>query len=243
MRTFGLIGHRLSHSFSKKYFSQKFITENIIDAHYELFQLEDINEFPELLDSEPNLVGLNVTLPYKEAVIPYLDAIDDSAATVGAVNTIHLTDGKRIGYNTDVYGFEKSLRPLLQEHHKRALILGTGGAAKAVAFVLQRLGIDYHFVSRKPKYEQLGYQNITENMLRIFHVIINTTPLGMSPNINASPDIPYEHLTEEHLLFDLVYNPIMTRFLEKGQEHNAVIKNGLEMLHFQAEKAWEIWNE
>jgi len=242
MKTLGLIGYPLSHSFSKKHFSEKFERENIEGLQYELFPLESIEEFPDLLKKNPDIVGLNVTIPYKEAVIPYLDEIDESAA-FGAVNTIKFENGKLRGFNTDVYGFEHSIKPLLQAHHTAALILGTGGAAKAVASVFGRLRIAYKYVSRTPSEGQFSYKNIDENTIKNHTVIVNTTPLGMYPNAEYCPRLPYEKLSDKHLFYDLVYNPNVTTFLKNGKKQGTSIKNGLDMLYLQAERAWEIWNE
>lgn len=241
IKTLGLIGYPLTHSFSKKYFTEKFERENIEGWQYELFPLEKIGDLPDLLNQEPSIVGLNVTIPYKEAVIPYLDEVDESAA-FGAVNTIKIMGGKRIGFNTDVYGFEVSLKPMLKAQHQAALILGTGGAAKAVASVLERLGITCQYVSRRPSDGQISYKNIDKNTINKHTLIVNTTPLGMYPNVANCPDLPYEMLTDKHILYDLVYNPNVTTFLKNGKKHKSYVKNGLEMLYLQAERAWEIWN-
>jgi shikimate dehydrogenase len=250
MRTFGLIGFPLTHSFSQKYFSEKFEKENITDAIFENFPLQDINDFPALIRSKPSLCGLSVTIPYKKDIIKFLDKRDAFAKAIGAVNCIKvgLTSVDRpptlFGFNTDVYGFEKSLKPLLKKKYNNALILGTGGAAKAVAYVLQNLGIAYSFVSRnqRPAVSSSSYSDLSKEIIATHTLIVNTTPLGMFPNVNQCPPIPYEHLTEKHLLYDLVYNPEETLFLKKGKEKGAQIKNGLEMLQLQADKAWEIWN-
>ncbi len=242
MKILGLVGFPLSHSFSKKYFTEKFEQENIAGWQYELFPLERIEELSGLLAKNPLIVGLNVTIPYKEAVIPYLDEVDSSAA-FGAVNTIKIQGGKLRGFNTDVYGFEESLKPLLKAHHRAALVLGTGGAAKAVASVLARLGIGCTYVSRTPHEGQFSYKNIDENILDTHTIIVNTTPLGMYPKVEFCPDLPYEKLTDKHLLYDLVYNPNVTTFLKNGKKQGTHIKNGLEMLYLQAERAWSVWNE
>ncbi len=236
----GLIGYPLSHSFSKKYFAEKFEQEGIEGWHYDLFPLDNIDKLPLLLEQEPTLVGLNVTIPYKEAVIPYLDKIDESAA-FGAVNTIKIEDGKLTGFNTDVYGFEHSLIPFLKPYHKQALILGTGGAAKAVASVLNKLNIAHQYVSRTPSNQQLSYDNLNKNIIESHLLIINTTPLGMQPNIKSFPKLAYKYITSRHVLYDLVYNPEKTIFLNQGKYYGADIKNGLEMLYLQAERAWSIW--
>lgn len=242
---YGLIGYPLSHSFSKKYFKEKFEKESIPDSFYELFPLESINELPELIAGLPNLRGLNVTIPYKQAVIPFLNEIDEEAAAVGAVNTIQIRDGQLKGFNTDVYGFEVSLREFLKNAPKpikKALILGTGGAAKATAFVLKKMDIDYLLVSRTSTKGDIDYKNIDEKILSDHLLIVNTTPLGMYPSIDTFPDISYHYLTETHYLYDLVYNPEVTSFMRQGAERGAKSHNGLKMLYLQAEKAWEIWN-
>lgn len=249
-RQFGLIGFPLTHSFSKKYFSDKFEREGIEDCHYELFPLKTIDELPSLIKSCPHLVGLNVTIPYKQKVFQYLNEVDEEAEKVGAVNTIKIQNGRLKGYNTDVYGFEKSLIHLLKidsDHKensfpKKALILGTGGAAKAVAHVLKKLNIDISFVSRTINKGDLTYSELDHNSLKNHALIINTTPLGTSPNVEFCPDIPYDFLSESHFLYDLVYNPEKSLFLTKGENKNTQTSNGLEMLYLQAEKAWEIWN-
>jgi shikimate dehydrogenase len=242
MRRFGLIGKKLGHSFSKRYFTEKFVREGIADAVYELYELPEISELPYLLVREPELEGLNVTVPYKEAVIPYLDTLDESAANIGAVNTIKLVQGKAIGYNTDFIGFRDTLLdflPAIPGHS--ALVLGTGGAAKAVWAALAALAIPYTSVSRDPAPNQLSYASITPEVLQHYALIINTTPLGMAPNAESAPAIPYEALTPGHYLYDLVYNPAETVFLRKGREAGAHTLNGLPMLHAQAEAAWQIW--
>lgn len=244
-RLFGLIGYPLSHSFSKKYFTEKFEKEAITGCYYELFPLKQIDEFPQLVQQYSNFKGMNVTLPYKQLVIPYLDELDEAAREVGAVNTIAFSNGKLKGYNTDIYGFERSLIRLLssRKHNpKKALVLGTGGAAQAVIYVLNKLNISPKFVSRRPGDDVLIYDDLTEKILMEHRLIINTTPLGMSPNINNLPPIPYHYIGSEHFLFDLVYNPAETAFLKKGKTAGAATSNGLEMLFLQAEKAWEIWN-
>lgn len=246
MRKFGLIGYPLSHSFSKKYFSEKFEKEGIEDAQYELYPLKAIEELPRLIKTTPALVGLNITIPYKEQVIPFLDELDEKAETIGAVNTIILENGKLKGHNTDYDGFKSSLIKWLGSKPlpEKALILGTGGASKAVKAVLDDLAIQNNFVSRTPIEGQLTYSELENSeIFNTSNLIINTSPLGMSPNTEALPDLPYDQLTEHHLLFDLVYNPLLTAFMQKGLDENCWVKNGLEMLHGQAEKAWEIWNK
>lgn len=246
MNIFGLIGYPLSHSFSKKYFTQKFEVENILDCQYELFPIEKIEELSTLLQHNSAIKGLNVTIPYKEAVLSYMSKLDESATTVGAVNTIKVTPHGLEGYNTDVYGFEQSLINLIQKSNRpfpnQALVLGTGGAAKAVNFVLKKLNIQSHLVSRNVKKAKFCYENIDQYVLNEHQLIINTTPLGMSPNVETYPLLPYEYIGKNHLLFDLVYNPGKTVFLKKGEAKGAAIQNGMEMLRGQAEKAWEIWN-
>ena len=245
-RLFGLIGRVLSHSFSKNYFSEKFVKEDIPNCRYELFPIPDIEAFPNLLKQFPNLVGLNVTIPYKQSVIKYLDELKGGAAEIEAVNTIKIEDGKLIGFNTDIIGFEVSLRRLLPNDSnlwpQSALVLGTGGAAKAINYVLDKLGIEFQTVSRTPEKGDLTYSALGHEQLEATHLIINTTPLGMAPKVDACPDIPYEKIGSTHFLFDLVYNPEKTLFLEQGEFQKASIKNGLEMLHLQAEAAWDIWN-
>jgi shikimate dehydrogenase len=239
---FGLIGYPLSHSFSKQYFTKKFEELQRTDCSYELFPIENIDQFPDLIKNQPNLRGLNVTIPYKEAIIPYLDEVDETAKKIGAVNTIKISNGKLIGYNTDAFGFHQSIKPFVKSHHHRALILGTGGASKAVVHVLEKVGLDCLFASRSPEGEnQLHYDQINEYVLNFHQLIINTTPLGMSPNVDQCPAIPYEFITDKHLLCDLVYNPEETLFMQKGKAKGATVLNGLNMLHQQAEKAWEIW--
>lgn len=237
----GLIGYPLSHSFSKGYFTQKFQKENILHHEYETYPIEKI-EMVEGLMNHGGLSGLNVTIPYKEVVIPFLDELDATAQEIGAVNTIKISNGKKIGYNTDCHGFQKSFEPQLQAHHKKALVLGTGGASKAVIYALKQLGIQYQYVSRTASNENISYDQVTPELLKEYTVIINTSPVGMYPNIDTFPPLPYEALTKEHYLYDLVYNPEVTSFLQKGLDQGATIKNGLDMLYLQAEKAWEIWD-
>lgn len=244
MRNFGLIGFPLGHSFSKRYFSEKFETEKI-DARYELYELEKIEKFSDLIQ-DVELSGLSVTIPYKEQVIPYLHELDETAAQIGAVNAIRFirTADKLIlkGYNTDAIGFENSLKPHLKPQHNKALILGTGGASKAIIYVLGKLGIECKSVSRTAQNGQLSYADLNENLLADYKLIVNATPLGTFPNTNACPDIPYQYLSNEHLLFDVVYNPSETLFMKKGIEKGAYALNGEAMLIGQAVAAWEIWN-
>ena len=241
---FGIIGYPLSSSFSQKFFNEKFAKENI-DAFYDLHPIEDIEKFRDLV-TEIDFCGMNVTIPYKQQVIPFLNSLDETAEQIGAVNVIKFVkkDGQQTltGYNTDAIGFENSLKPLLKPWHTKALVLGTGGASKAVAYVLRKNGIDFRFVSRTPKDGQFSYEDINADIMAEYTLIVNCTPLGMYP-VDACPDIPYECITDKHLLYDLIYNPAKTLFLEKGEKQGATIKNGLEMLHGQAVAAWKIWNE
>lgn len=241
MRLFGLIGYPLTQSFSKKYFTEKFLKEDIGDAAYELFEIENICLLHSVLDNK-NLCGFNVTIPYKKEVISFLSSIDSEAEAIGACNCIKITEGKLKGFNTDAPAFEKSLLPLLKAHHKNALILGTGGASNAVCFVLKKLGIEYKFVSRTEKPDSYTYEQLNRNIIEDNTLIINTTPLGSFPKVENAPQLPYEYLTPIHYLYDLVYNPPVTLFLQKGRERGAAIKNGYEMLVGQAELSWQIWN-
>ena len=244
MKQFGLIGYPLSHSFSKGYFAEKFAKENINDSKYDTFPLAKIEDFIPLCEAYPSLVGLNVTIPYKEQIIPYLDSLDVEAKAIGAVNTIKFHNGQKIGYNSDCYGFEMSLIPLLQPHHTSALILGTGGASKAVEYVLKKLNISYQYVSRNKTENTITYAELNEgNKLQNTHLIINTTPVGMYPNTDTCPPIMYNQLNAHFLLYDLVYNPEETLFLKHGKACGAQTKNGLEMLYLQAERSWQIWND
>jgi len=240
--TFGLIGKVLGYSFSKKYFSQKFLEEGLSNCVYENFELEEIAAFSHLIKKTTNLKGLNVTIPYKTEVISFLDELDEAAKAIGAVNTIKIVDGKLFGYNTDVVGFENSIKPLLQKHHTKALILGTGGAAKAIQYVFGKMGIGFQLVSRRAKDNAISYSNINEAILNEHHIIVNTSPLGTFPDVEACADLPYQLLGKKHILYDLVYNPAETAFLKKGKEKGATIKNGLQMLQLQAEASWQIWN-
>jgi shikimate dehydrogenase len=240
---FGLVGKGINYSFSRAYFAEKFKAEGL--AHnYVNFDLKNISELNAVFQIYKNLKGLNVTIPYKEAVIPLLDKLNKKATKIGAVNTIKISKkGKRIGYNTDFYGFKKSLQPHLKKYHKKALILGTGGASKAIAYALKKLNIDYYYVSRSKK-EGVSYiySELTKSIISDHKIIINCTPIGTYPHINACPDIPYIGVDEQHILFDLIYNPEETKFLSYGITQNATILNGKKMLELQAEKSWEIWN-
>jgi shikimate dehydrogenase len=247
MKKYGLIGYPLTHSFSKRYFTEKFETEKI-DSTYENFEIDNISKFPEIIKNNPELAGLNVTIPYKEQVIPFLDELNDSAKEIGAVNTVKIiktANGTFLkGFNTDTFGFETSLKPLLKDHHKQALILGTGGASKALKYVLRKLGIEFISASiEELKENEIRYEAIDEKMMRERLLIINATPLGTYPKVETFPNIPYEFITEKHLLFDLVYNPEVTQFMAKGLQKGATVKNGYEMLLNQAIKSYEIWNE
>ncbi|MBD3582637.1 shikimate dehydrogenase family protein [Flavobacterium selenitireducens] len=241
-KVFGLVGRDISYSFSKNHFTEKFKSLGLEDFRYDNFDIPDISELPEILKT-PDLGGLNVTIPYKEDVMPHLDLLSEKAKKVGAVNAIRFTKtGKSKGYNTDVYGFKQALLPLLQPHHTRALILGTGGASKAVAYALNKLGIFYTFVSREDKPGMIDYNRINATTFDNYQIVINCTPLGTHPNISECPPLPYEYFTDKHIAFDLVYNPSETEFMKRAAQHGAVAKNGYEMLVFQAEKAWRIWN-
>lgn len=247
MRKYGLLGYPLTHSFSKRYFTEKFENEKI-DSTYQNFEIDYINKFPKVVEDNPEVVGFNVTIPYKEQVIQFLDDLNDSAREIGAVNTIRVErrgDGLFLkGFNTDTYGFETSLKPLLKDHHKKALILGTGGASKALKYVLNKLGIEFISASiEELKENEIHYEDIDEKVMAERLLIINATPLGTFPKVDTFPNIPYECITGKHLLFDLVYNPEITQFLAKGKAKGASIKNGYEMLLGQAIRSYEIWNE
>jgi shikimate dehydrogenase len=241
----GLIGKNISYSFSSGYFLDKFKKMNITELTYKNFDIPAVEEFPFLVyHREEEFKGFNVTIPYKQSIIKYLSELDADAAKIGAVNTIKVTEeNELIGYNTDIYGFENSLKPLLKEYHSKALILGTGGASKAVVFVLNKLNISYKIVSRNPSSEnEISYVDLSEEIMTSHKLIINSSPVGTHPNIKECPKIPYEYISDTHYLFDLIYNPEVTMFLQKGKNAGAAIKNGLEMLELQAEKSWEIWN-
>jgi shikimate dehydrogenase len=246
MRRFGLIGFPLGHSFSREYFAEKFAGEGISDAIYENFPLEDIELFPQLIYKIQDLKGLNVTIPHKTNIIRFISETDKDAEVVGAVNVINIMQEgslKRLkGYNTDIYGFRESLVPFLKPHHNKALILGTGGSSLAVRYVLTSLGINFINISRTTSPLSISYNDLSDDLLNESTLIINTTPLGMYPDIESCPDINYSVLTEKHILYDLVYNPEKTKFMRKGEEQGCTVVGGLRMLHLQAEKAWEIWN-
>ena len=246
MQTYGLIGYPLGHSFSAKYFTAKFYAEHI-EATYRNFEIPTIDLLPDIIRKNPTLKGLNVTIPYKETVIPLLDELSDEAKSIGAVNVIKIIrkgyQTRLIGYNADIIGFTQSIRPLLKPHHKQALVLGTGGASKAVTNGLRQLGLNYLYVSRHQRPDGLIYPNLTPDFLKTYPVVVNCTPLGMYPRIDTCPDIPYEALNTHNLLYDLVYNPQETLFLKQGKQQGAVTKNGLEMLHLQAEASWSFWNQ
>lgn len=246
MKKYGLIGYPLTHSFSKRFFTEKFEKENI-DAVYENFEIDSISLFPEVVKNNPKVVGLNVTIPYKEQVIPYLNELDEAAEKVGAVNTVKIKRANNDiwlkGFNTDTYGFETTLKPYLKAHHKKALILGTGGASKAIKFVLNKLDIDFISASiEELKEKEIRYEEIDEKVMNERLLIINATPLGTYPKTETFAPIPYEFIGDKHLLFDLVYNPEETVFMKKGKEKGATVKNGYEMLLQQALKSYEIWN-
>jgi shikimate dehydrogenase len=249
-RRYGLIGRPLGHSFSKEHFTRQFAQEGLKDHRYDLFELETIDRFPALLHDIPRLCGLNVTIPYKETVIPYLDALDPLAAAVGAVNTIVIRDGRTTGHNTDVQGFRTLLNPLVgtladadSDIRTRALVLGSGGASRAVAFVLRELNLRFRVVSRSRERGDLTWDLLDPTVVGVCRLIINTTPLGMHPNVGAAPPLPYSALTEKHALIDLVYNPEETLFLKQGRKHGARTIGGLGMLKAQAEETWKIWSE
>lgn len=246
MDIYGLIGHPLGHSFSKKFFNEKFKNESI-DAEYRNFDIDSIASFSAIIEEEQTLKGLNVTIPYKEQIIPYLDELSEEAQAIGAVNVIKISrqDGKVSlkGYNSDVIGFTDSIRPLLNDTHRKALILGTGGASKAIRYGLKKLGIDTTFVSRTPKHGMLTYSNLSKEIMKEYTVIVNCSPVGMFPHTDECPDLPYHYMSSGHILYDLVYNPEETLFMRLGREHGAITKNGLEMLILQALASWKFWNE
>ena len=242
MRQFGLIGFPLSHSFSKGYFANHFLTENILDAQYENYSIESIDLFTDLWKNNPSLKGLNVTIPYKKVVIPFLQHSSSVVQSIQACNCIKLHEGALYGYNTDVIGFEQSLLPYLASHHQKALIFGTGGAAAAVEWVLKKLGISYQLVSRTASDGCISYAALSPAVIAAHTLLIHTSPVGMFPNTEEAPNVPYEAITSKHHLYDLVYNPAVTKFLAKGAAQGATTQNGLDMLHLQANASWEIWN-
>ncbi len=246
MKKYGLIGNPLGHSFSKGYFNEKFSNENI-DAEYVNFEIPTIDDLPAVIAENKNLCGLNVTIPYKEKVISYLDEVTTDARAIGAVNVIRIErsakgEPKLIGYNSDIVGFTQSIEPMLENHHKKALILGTGGASKAIFHGLKKLGIEAIFVSRRNMAGTVQYKDITPEVIQEYNVIVNCTPCGMYPHTDECPDLPYEAITEKNLLYDLIYNPDQTLFMRKGAERGAKVKNGLEMLLLQAFDSWRFWN-
>lgn len=246
MKTYGLIGYPLGHSFSRGYFTD-FFAQQAIEAEYKNFELPSIEQLPSLLESKETLCGFNVTIPYKQQVFAYLDELDEAAQAIGAVNVVKVIDkeGKQYlkGYNSDYIGFTESIRPLLKPHHTRALILGTGGASKAVNFALRQMGIETLYVSRTAREGIITYNDLTPELMAQHTIIVNTTPLGMHPKVNECPPIDYSTITEQHLLYDVIYNPTKTLFLQHGEEHGATISNGMDMLIGQAKAAWKIWEE
>lgn len=242
MKKFGLIGKNISYSFSRKFFQEKF-NQLQIDATYENFDLQHIEELKLVLQKNKSLNGLNVTIPYKESILPFLDELSPEAQQIQAVNTIKISNNQLVGYNTDAFGFMKSLFPILEKQHTHALILGTGGASKAVANALKSMGIEYRFVSRNPQQQDLAYADLDETIIQEHQLIINCTPVGTHPKVKESPALPYQFLESSHLLYDLVYNPPITEFLAKGKIRGCSIYNGKKMLEYQAERAWQIWNE
>lgn len=242
MPCFGLLGYPLSHSFSQKYFTEKFARLGLTDYVYENFSLPDIAELKNILESRKDLLGFNITIPYKKQIMDFLQETSPVVADIGACNCVRILDGKLIGYNTDVVGFEASLSPFLKPYHTRALILGTGGASVAVEYVLRKKGIGYANVSRTSSTKGITYGDITKEVMAAHLLIINTTPLGMYPNVANAPDIPYQFLDSRHHLYDLIYNPVETVFLANGRKHGATVQNGQEMLVLQAEESWRIWN-
>lgn len=241
MKIYGLVGRNIDYSFSRGYFAEKFSKENLLNHEYQNFDIETIEQIDEILKNK-TIKGLNITIPYKQEIISYIDELDTTAKEIGAVNVIKIKNGKSIGFNSDYYGFYESIRPYLKEYMDRALILGTGGASKAITHALKTLKIDFTYVSRNPDFSEISYSQLDEYTLNSYKIIINCTPLGTYPNIDESPYIPYESITEKHLLYDLIYNPPITSFMEKGMKKGATVINGHKMLTLQAEKSWEIWN-
>lgn len=242
MDKYGLIGFPLGHSFSRSYFTEKFKREGI-DAQYDNYPIEDARQLLDIVANNPELRGLNCTIPHKQAILPLLDELSDEAQCIGAVNVIQIRNGRLKGYNSDIIGFTESLRPLLRSHHTKALVLGTGGASKAICAGLEKLGIEWRYVSRTPRDNGLTYADLTPDIMLEYTVIVNCSPVGMHPHVDEAPALPYECLTSRHLLFDLVYNPLETRFMQLGKGRGATVKNGLEMLHLQADASWKFWNE
>lgn len=244
MKIYGLIGLSLSHSFSKRYFSDKFKTDQITDSEYRNFEIKDPDEEILVLKSNPDIRGLNVTIPYKSIIIPFLDELTNECREVNACNCIKIKNGKWIGYNTDIIGFEKTFVPHLKPYHRKALILGTGGAANAVAFVMKKLNIDFLKVSRKkePVHGVINYGDVSGELLKDYNIVINASPVGMFPKVDEYPPLPYGFITPQHYFFDLIYNPAKTMFLSIAEEYGAFIENGDRMLSIQAEESWDIWN-
>jgi shikimate dehydrogenase len=244
MKLYGLIGYPLGHSFSKKYFTEKFIKEGITDCRYELFAIPSIKDLPLVINSNPDLKGLNVTIPYKQNVLEYVNETSDAVKKIGAANTIKFDGDKIIAYNTDVIGFENSLLQKLKPSHQKALVLGTGGSSKAIQYVLKKLGIDFLLVTRSQSLQQgsINYSMVDEAIIKDHQLVINCTPVGMYPNVNEYPQLPYKFLSDQHYLYDLIYKPEKTLFLKRGEERGARIQNGLDMLTIQAEESWKIWN-
>ena len=243
MKVFGIIGKPLKHSFSPAYFNDKFKELGLKDYIYRTFELNEVSDFEELCRKEKELCGLNVTIPYKEAILPYLDVVDEAAKNIGAVNTITFKNNKKRGYNTDVIGFEKTIQPLLKPNHKKALILGTGGSSKAVKFVLEKLGIEFLFVTSKENNAAgaISYKQLNNETIGEYNVIVNCTPVGMFPHVNEKPVLPYDAITSSHLVIDLIYNPAETLLLHEAAKRGATISNGYKMLVEQAEASWKIW--
>ncbi len=243
MRRFGLLGYPLTHSFSQKYFTEKFAELGLTDCVYENFSLASIDELEDVLKEHKNdLRGFNITIPYKKQALSFLHESTDTVKAIGACNCVDIRDGILTGYNTDVIGFAQSISPFLKPHHTKALVFGTGGASAAVVFVLKKLGIEVQYVSRTASENAIDYEGVDEAMLSTHHLLVNTTPVGMYPNVDTYPAIPYQYLTPQHHLYDLVYNPAETKFLEKGKLQGATTQNGYEMLILQAEESWRIWN-
>ncbi len=248
IRRFGLFGYPLAHSYSKKFFTEKFQREGRTDCVYDNFETQNIQDLKGIIREHPDLEGLNITLPFKQEIIPMLDNLDDISQRISAVNAVRIIrgEGGKVelhGHNTDAWGFELAIRPILRPHHRRALILGTGGSAKAVSYVFRKLNIEHFFVTRNESRFHYSYADLNFNTMKAFQIVVNTTPLGMFPDTDTFPQIPYEFLTHKNLCFDLIYNPPQTMFLGKAKEAGAFIHNGFRMLRLQAEKAWEIWNE